>query len=98
MTPRLTKNSRARAFLKEKLENGDLSGEEAPKAVWNSDALFKVHSLDAFRTCYNNVKAELGINSGNGTFNYFFTNFNTCLFILINFYLFLFILCFLFAT
>lgn len=61
MTPRLTKNSRARNVLKEKLENGDLTGEESPKTVWSSDPLFKVHTLDSYRTCYNNVKAEIGI-------------------------------------
>lgn len=67
-TPRLTKNSRARQVLKEKLEKGDLDGSEAPKTVWASDPLFKAHTLDAFRTCYNNVKSELGITPENGTY------------------------------
>lgn len=64
MSSRLTKNSRAVSVLREKFEDGTVTGDETPKAVWSSDPIFQVHSLNAFRTCFNSMKAEN--KSGNG--------------------------------
>lgn len=64
MSNRLTKSSRAVQVLREKFENGDIIGTETPKSVWTSDPLFKVHSLNAFRTCYNTLKNEFYNDAG----------------------------------
>jgi len=57
--PRLTKKSPAVMLLRSKLESGELSGTEEPRFVRDSDSAFKQYSLNAFRTCYNNLRKEL---------------------------------------
>ena len=62
--PKLTNSSIAVKLLRAKLESGQLSGNEAPKSVWESDPTFKMHSLSNFRTCYNKLRRELDIPDG----------------------------------
>lgn len=66
---RLTKKSLAVRLLRTKFEKGALTGEEQPKAVWESDAVFQKHKLANFRTCYNSMRLEFGANDeSNGMF------------------------------
>lgn len=64
-TPRLTKNSRPVQVLREKYENGDISDTTKPKEVWKSDPIFRAHTLNTFRNCFN--KIENDVKSDNGT-------------------------------
>lgn len=58
------KKSQAVRLLRAKFENGEIKGDEQPKAVWESDAAFQKHKLPNFRTCYNSMRLEFGHKGG----------------------------------
>lgn len=69
MSSRLTKKSRAVQVLREKFENGDISDSSTPNEIWETDPLFRAHTLNHFRTCFNSVRTEYKADSG--TLRYF---------------------------
>ena len=58
------KNSPASKLLGSKFESRELSRDEDPKSVWESNQVFLGGSLVNFRACYNNMKKELGLPLG----------------------------------
>lgn len=42
-----------------KLERGEITGQDDPKIVWESEPAFQLHKLNKFRACYNNLRKEL---------------------------------------
>jgi len=55
---KLTAKSPARLLLRQKFDDRHLTGDEDPKDVWESEALFKEHKLENFRTHYNRMRKE----------------------------------------
>lgn len=43
-------------LLRTKFVNGEITGRENPKAVWEAEPVFQKHKLTNFRACYNNMK------------------------------------------
>lgn len=56
MSLKLTANSAARKLLVQEFANGEITGDEDPKDVWESDSIFQQHKLSNFRTHYNNLR------------------------------------------
>ena len=55
---RLTKRSKPVRLLRAKFEDGEISGKEDPKVVWQSNDVFSGCNLNNFRTCYNTMGKE----------------------------------------
>ncbi len=51
-----------RKITSAKFMKGEITGNETPKSVHESEALFREHRLSNFKTCYNNMAKEF-INS-----------------------------------
>ena len=65
---KLTATSPARMLLVSKFLSGEITGEEDPKSVWESDPVFKAHKLANFRVHYNDLRKNPPIGS---MLNYF---------------------------
>ncbi len=58
MPPELTKSFAARQLVEKIFKNGQITGTEDPKSVYESEPAFQQHKLDDFRVRYNNLKKE----------------------------------------
>lgn len=56
-----TRDSSALIILKERLESGQLTGEESLKEVWELDELFRAHKIFNFRVRYYALWKEMGL-------------------------------------
>ena len=65
---RWNKNCKAAKWLKDGLMNGDIDASDTPKSIFdaNKKDVLKGFELGQFRTQYNKMKGELGINVRGG--------------------------------
>jgi len=59
---KLTKNTACYKKVESKLKSGELTGNELPKDVWETDECYQEWPLARFRTMWHRQKAILGIN------------------------------------
>ena len=58
--PKWSKESKAACMLRQGLQDGEIDPNAPPKAVYESNPLFKQYKLDSFRSAFNKTKTELG--------------------------------------
>ena len=59
--PSLKEGNKARDLLKARLESGEITGQESPLELHESEPLWNQYPLQQFRTCYYNLRRDLGI-------------------------------------
>ena len=64
MVGELTAKSPARQLLRKTFLSGEITDNEDPKEVWESERVFKQHKLGNFRTHYNKTRKEFSKSSG----------------------------------
>lgn len=56
---KLTESSKAVRLLRSKFRSGEVTGQELPKSVWESEPSFMDHKLNNFRTKFHKIRKEL---------------------------------------
>lgn len=71
---KLMRTSPVALLLRKKPQNADLTGNEPPKAVWESEFKFMAHKVFSFCNSYNNLRRDLGfMENGKSIFYHCFT-------------------------
>ena len=64
--PKWSKESKAARVLRQGLQDGEIDPNAPPKAVYESNPLFKQYKLDSFRSAFNKTKTEFGCHIRHG--------------------------------
>ena len=78
--PGLTQNSKAAKLLHKKFEAKELTGNEVPKEVWESEEALREHKPKNFRTCFYNVRKDYPQNAQSGKFGHIKNYYNSMLY------------------
>ena len=62
-TKRWDKNGEVAKYLEKALLSGDIDPNETPKSVYDRYPMFQVFKLENFRTQFNKLKGDLGLNA-----------------------------------